>query len=144
MRASEAEDKLGAMLEEAGLDPAHLDTWEAWKVFKLFARVPVEADGEGLAVQATGETTPDGLERVYLSFVRQFTAIEGEESAPIRFAGLELIFDWAEHQLDQDLDIWSYDFPTIQAFVASVEESPAFQRAAALRVLESSVVGGEA
>src|ERR1041385_9025914 len=144
MRAFEAEDRLGAMLEAAALDQGHLDVWEAWKVFKAFAREPVDADGEGIAVQATRDTTPDGDERVYLSFVRQFTAIEGEESAPVRFAGLELVFDAADHQLTKDVDIWSYDYPSIQDFAASVEQAPAFQRAAALRPLETSVIGGEA
>ena len=143
MRPIEAKARLAEVLDTAALDPEHLDVWEAWKAFKTFIREPVDTDDEGISVQAVREKTPDGLDLVYLNFLRQFTAIEGEGDAPIRYAGMELVYTAADLPLKEDVDVWSYDFPSFPDFAAHVEALPLFQQAAALRTLESSVVGGE-
>lgn len=143
MRTIEVEARLTTMLEEAALDPAHLDVWEAWKVFKAFVREPVEADDEGITAQATRVTTTDGLDLVYLNFIRQFTTVEETEDTPVGYVGLELAYEWSDLKLAQDIELWSYDFPQLEDFMAQVEQLPIFHQAAALRPLESEVVAGE-
>ena len=142
MRPLEAEAYLETMLERAGLDPDHLDLWEAWKVFKEFVKAPVAADGEGVCFFAWQDEGEEGR-RVHLQILRQFTAIEGEESVPIRNAGLGLIYDPAGFDLTEEVEFWSYDFPTFADFAAHVERSPFFQSAAARVAVETGLVGGE-
>ena len=60
MRPRDADAHLTAMLERAGLDVGHLDLWESWKVFKAFAKTPVEADGEGIGVYLGQDGAWDG------------------------------------------------------------------------------------
>jgi hypothetical protein len=139
----EAEERLSAMLGAAGLAEERLDVWEGWKVFKAFLKEPVEADGEGSAIEATFEETSEGEALIYLTFFRQFTAIDGEESTPIRYVGIEFVFAQGELPLEEEIEIWSYDFPTHGEFVSQVEGASAFQLASAHRALESSIVGGE-
>lgn len=143
MRMLEAEERLSAMLAAAGLAEERLDVWEAWKVFKAFVKEPVDADGEGVAIEATREENWNGEKLVYLTIFRQFTEIDEDMSTPVRFAGIEFVFDQADVPLEREFEIWSYDHPTWGEFVARVEETEAFQRAAAHRVLESSIVGGD-
>ena len=143
MRMLEAEERLSAMLAAAGLAEERLDVREAWKVFKGFVKEPVDADGEGIAIEATREETPEGEKLVYLTFFRQFTTIQGDVNEPSRYIGIEFVFDQLDLPLEDEVEIWSYDFSTLTEFAASVEGSPAFRLATAHRPLESSIVGGE-
>ena len=143
MRPVDTGARLEEMLETAGLDPGHLDAWEAWKVFNAFVREPVETDGDGVAVQAMRETTPEGLVQVHLEFYRQFTSIEEDVYEPTWFVGIKLVFDASDFPDSTDLELWSYDFATFQDFAAWVEQESVFVRAIELRGVESSVISGE-
>ena len=143
MRMLEAEERLSAMLAAAGLAEERLDLWEAWKIFKAFLKEPVDADGEGSALEVTFEDTPEGEELVYLTVFRQFTEIDDEMSIPVEFAGIEFVFAQADLPLEREFEIWSYDFPTHADFIAQIEGSETFQRATTHRALETSVVGGD-
>jgi len=139
----EAEARLTEMVEQSALDPAHLDIWEGWKVFKAFVREPVPTEDEGITAQATRVTTTDGLDLVYLNFIRQFTALEETGDTPVGYVGMEFAFEWTDLKLGDDIEVWSYDFPTFEDFAAHVEQLPAFHQAAAVRALESDIVSGE-
>ena len=142
MRPRDADAHLTAMLERAGLDVGHLDLWESWKVFKAFAKTPVEADGEGIGVYLGQDEAWDG-DRFRIDLLRQFTAFEGEESVPVWGTWFDFIIDSDPAEMDREVEIWSYDFPTFADFAAEVERHPAFQRATALRVRDSAVRGGQ-
>lgn len=142
MRPRDADAYLTLMLERAGLHVAHLDLWETWKVFKEFAKVPVESDGHGVCVHLVRDDGPEG-KCVYLELLRQYTTIEEEESVPVWGTWIELVYEAEGAELATEVELWSYDFASFADFAAEVERLPAFQRAATRHVVESSVTGGE-
>jgi hypothetical protein len=143
MRTIDTESRLAALVEGAGLDPVHLDPWEGWKLFKAFAREAVVADDEGVTVQATRLRSDDGLDLVFVSLLRQFTAVEDDLQTPIWYVGLELAYRSEDLPLAADAELWSYDFADLTAFTSEVELRPWFQRALALRPVETEIVSGE-
>jgi hypothetical protein len=144
MRSVEAGDHLYALLHRAGLDAAHLDVWEAWKVFKAFVREPSDSPEDGITVQAVSVRDPGGADRVYLRSLRQFSVLEAEEDTPVGYVGLEFAFAGQDMTLSEDLELWSYDFPSLADFAATVEQHPVFQRALVTRPMETEVIIGEA
>jgi len=120
-----------------------LSPWEAWKVFKAFLRVPAASPDEGASVQGIIEQDPDGQTTAFLTMMRQFTTGEAEEDAPFRWVGLELAFAPNDVMGLDGLELWSYDFPDLAAFMAAVETHPGFQSALNARPLESDLLAQE-
>jgi hypothetical protein len=139
----EATKHLEAQLAAAGLAPTALDPWEGWKTFKAFARLPVAAPDEGVSVQAVRETDPDGETSIILTLMRQFTAVEGDADQPFRWIGMELMFVPADVPGLEGLELWSYDFPDLAAFAASVEAHPGFQAAMSAHPIDTGLVAQE-
>jgi len=143
MRTIDTESRLTALVESAGLDPGHLDPWEGWKLFKAFARETVVADDESVTVQATRLKSSDGLDLVFVSMLRQFTAAEDHAQTPVWYVGLELAYESEELSLAADAELWSYDFADLTAFTSEVELQAWFQQALAVRPVETEIVSGE-
>ena len=60
MRITDSEAELHRQLIAAGLDPEHLEPWEAWKAFKRFLATPMAIDDEGISVQCRREEADEG------------------------------------------------------------------------------------
>lgn len=139
MRITEAEAELRRQLEAAGLDPEHLEPWEAWKVFKRFLLVPATAEDEGISVQAARGEREDGQSLVYVDWIRQFTAVEEGKDTPVRYVVIELAYRSEDLPLDRELELWSYDFPALADFMSHVEGLELFQRAMNVAPLSTEV-----
>lgn len=138
-----ASSYLRSQLLAAGMAPTAFSAWEGWKVFKGFLREPVKAPDEGASVQGLLETDPDGQSAMILTLMRQFTALEEQEDVPFRWVGFELAFDPADVSGLDGLELWSYDFPDMSAFVAAVEAHPGFQAALNASPIDSDLVAHE-
>ena len=127
----------------ARLDPLAGEPWEAWKVFKAFLRVPVAVADEGISVQAAIEPVATADEALFLTMMRLFTTIEEGDDTPFRWVGLELTFAPATVPSLPDIELWSYDYEDLPAFIAAVESHPGFQQAMNAPVLASELVAQE-
>ena len=129
MRITAAETELRLQLTAASLDPEHLEPWEAWKVFKRFLTTPAAIEDEGASMQFAREETPTGEFLVYVQWIRQFAAVEDGRDVPVRYVTIELTYRPQDLQFEDDVEVWSYDFPSLADFAAHVEGLALFQRA---------------
>lgn len=140
MRISAAETELRRQLEAAGLDPEHLDPWEAWKVFKQFLSTPAAIEDEAVSVQFSREQTPEGHSLIYQNWIRQFAAVEDGVDTPVRYVTIELVYRPQDLAFEDDVEVWSYDFPDLAAFAAHVESIDLFQRALSAPLVGTEIV----
>ena len=143
IRIADAVSLLESQLVAEGLDPEGLEPWEAWKAFKRFLATPVETDDEGASVQFVWDEIAEGEFRVYLEWIRQFVVVEGNEDIPYRYVGIELSYRTKDLPLERDLQVWSYDFPSLAAFASHVEGLADFQRAMNVGPVTTQVISGE-
>jgi hypothetical protein len=142
MDLNEAGPALDRALRRAGLDPDRLNPWEAWRVFKEFARESVACDGEAIYVHLGMRDPTDEL--VHLTFVRQlaFANADGELEA-VREIVCDLGFDPTPGLPYAGIELSDADFEEFDAFVAAVEAHPDFQAAIAREPAGSLVTWSE-
>jgi len=143
MRITAAEQELRPELLAAGLDPEHLEPWEAWKVFKRFLSVPAATEDEGASMQCRREEVADGEFLVYMQWIRQFAAVEDSADRPVRYVAIELGYRPADLPIDDEIELWSHDFPALANFAAHVEGLEAFQRALNATPVATELISGE-
>lgn len=143
MRITDSEAELHRQLIAAGLDPEHLEPWEAWKAFKRFLATPMAIDDEGISVQCRREEADEGEFMVYLQWIRQFAAVEAGTDVPVRYVGIEFGYRPSELPFDGHIELWSYDFPALADFAANVEGLAVFQRALNVTPVFTELISGE-
>jgi hypothetical protein len=127
VKLRDASRTLDAMLAEAGLTGEALEPWEAWKVFKAYARVPVDDVTDDVTVQYGVERAGDGESLVVLYFSREFSEPGDDGAEPICHVGCELFFEVGALGTAPDSEFWTQDFPTFRQFVDAVESATGFQ-----------------
>ena len=144
MRIQDAAVELNSMYEQAGLAPEALGPWSGWRVFKAFLRRPAEAPDEGVSVQYGTFEGPGQPASFELYWVRQFAEfdVEGAE-VPLRRVVTELAFTPSRPLGLTAADLWSYDDPSLDDFLARVEADPTFQAAMNAPVVRSDVYAEE-
>ena len=135
---ADAEETLGAMLAEAGMDPDVLDPWEAWKVFKRFLRVPMAAQAEKASFQCGIDRSDEPEPRFYMEIFRQFDEPAGKSTLPVGAVGLEFNFDPDTFPVAEEREIWG-EAGRLDVFIAAVEASPEFQAAMNARPVATGV-----
>ena len=136
MNALTARLELIQDLECARLNPAALDPWEAWKIFKGFLRRELEGGYDAANVQIALE--PGGM--CLLSLTR--TLSERDESGDdvlIWSLSMDFVYPATTAVELEELDIWLIDYPTVEEFAAVVEGEPSFQLLMAARPSSTSV-----
>jgi len=144
MLPTQAEPELVSRLTAAGLSTEALDPWEAWKVFKRYLHAEVDGVYDAASFQC-GPFPDDGGEgeSFYVTFVRQFSHLEGKEEAPLRRIVLELRYDLDQIQPGVPAELWTHDFPTLEEFASVVEGLPQFQAAISVTPNQTDVYGEE-
>jgi len=123
-----------ALLAARGLGPEALDPWRGWVVFKQFAREVAEQPDPGVSVQITSPSPGD----VRLYFLRQILEPRGDRLEPI--GGVVCEFSFARHlRPPRDWTAWSFDHPTFETFVDTVEQHAAFADLVTERPVDSGV-----
>lgn len=126
LKTVDALGKLRASLKEAGFNPKEPDLKTAWEVFKKFNRLRFDCSDDSLLFEA-GVYDVTGEEQFYLSMVRQFTIEVDGEYDYMEQIHLDLIYPADDRLGSLNETLWTYDFDDdIPAFIAAVEESPAF------------------
>ena len=123
---SEALDRFGRMLADAGFAADRPDPLLALRVFAAFAAVPVACADDALLFHA-GTFSFTGPPLFQLGFTRQFTHEEDGE-----YAGMEQLHCTVYYEPTHELraceaTLWSSDCPSRDEFFARVEAMPAFQ-----------------
>ncbi len=116
------------MLEQAGFNMSQPAPLLGWSVFKQFVREPVQVADDGVLFETIALK-----ETFSLSFTRQFS----HERDDGEYSHMEqLHFDFACPLTDalrgHETNLWAYDFPTLDAYFAAVEQLPEFQVAVAV------------
>jgi hypothetical protein len=134
------------MLAAAGMAPGALDPWEAWKVFKAFARTPVEAVVDDALVQYGVYEDEGGEERAHLYLVREFSEADppGEGAAPATHLVCDLAFPPRALGGAPPAEFWTQDAPAFEAFVDRVEGAAGFQALVGARPTGTAVYLEEA
>ncbi len=134
--------ELQQRLEGAGLDPAHLDPWEAWKVFKQWLCVPVPGVEYDAASVQTYKASEAG-DAATMFLVRQFTCREGPTDRLIGRVVVEFEYAPEMHADLPETAVWTHDFPSLAEFAAVVEAQVPFQHACNARPTASDVYWDE-
>ena len=96
-----------------------------WPTFMQFAKLPATSREDHIGFQA--DVTREGLDTavVELRLVRQLTDDAGGVGMITRLSCADFLFDGAPDDLER-VELWSHDFPTLDAFRSAVEVSPVF------------------
>ena len=135
MDSGSAVSKLRTLFDDAGLDCNALDPWQAWKVFKVFLKTPLDDGYDAAGVQLS--VGPD-TQSLYL--VRQLSRWsdspaqdDEDEDEVLWLLSVEFYYKNPKLARSAELDIWSIDFRTLEEFASVVEGESAFQDAMAAK-----------
>src|SRR5215831_17846188 len=106
MKLRDASATFEQMLAAAGLADDSFEPWPAWKVFKAFARVPVEDVVDDVTVQY-GPEGEDGDDHVVLYFSREFSEASDDGADPVCHVGCEFAFPADALARAGDADFWT-------------------------------------
>lgn len=127
MSSTPQAERLAALLDRHRVDHQSASGLAAWSAFREFGREMFGPDTIGLLFQA-GTFDFTGRPRFYLDLVCQFeiTGPDGEhDSFEQLHCELTCVPDASLRGIEASL--WSFDYPTADAFFAAVEALPAFQ-----------------
>jgi hypothetical protein len=113
------------MLRQRGLSEQQTDALLAWRLFKEFARVPVECWDDALLFQC-GVYDFTGRDLFHFGFVRQFTFQQDGEYDHMEQLDCSLLFEPDAELQHLKKEMWSYDFGSAEDFFAAVEALPEF------------------
>ena len=121
---------LSDLLLERSAHSSPVSGLAAWEAFKAFGREAFELPGVGLLFQ-TGTFDFTGSELFYFDPVCQFEILDHDgEHDHFEQLHCELTCEPRPELQTASAELWSFDFPTADAFFSAVESLPAFQIAA--------------
>ena len=91
--------------------------WDAWKVFKQYIRFVQEVPDPGISVQAF----PTGSGGTSLCFLRQVAEEREDRLEPVGCVVWEVVLP---ADLENEVEVWSFDYFSTDAFVDAVEQDP--------------------
>jgi hypothetical protein len=95
--------------------------WDAWRVFKQYVRCVDEVPDPGISVQAFST----GGGGTSLCFLRQVVNESEERLEPVGGVVWEVVLS---EELEKEVEIWSFDYFSTEAFVDAVEQDPNLAR----------------
>jgi hypothetical protein len=121
--------RLADLLRQHGVGDQPAPGIAAWSAFKVYGREVFGQQGTGLLFQA-GTYSFTGTPLFYFDPVCQFE-ITGPDGEHDRFEQLhcEMTCPADDQSSGIEASLWSFDYPTADAFFAAVESLPAFQAA---------------
>lgn len=121
--------RLRALLSNQGVGDIAGNAVGAWEAFKCFGREVAGQEGVGLLFQV-GTFNFSGEPLFYFDPVAQFETKDDEgEHDHYEQTHCELTAPAAETLRNTECTLWSFDFPTVDAFYRAVEALPEFQLA---------------
>jgi hypothetical protein len=138
MKLREAPTTLDQMLAAAGLTDESLAPWHAWKVFKAFARMPVEDVVDDVTVQYGPQQAEDSGRHIALYFSREFSEPDLDGAELVCHVGCEFLFSVDALAQAPEGEYWTQDYPSIERFIDAVESAEGFQLLMNANPLESS------
>lgn len=117
---------LRPLLALEGMEPPDLDPERAWAVFKRFVSLPAESPQDLATFQAHWHTLSDDTPQLACLFARPLSDdATGFETT--RSIQIEYIYDLPYSERLAELEVWSDEFPSLDAFFAHVEKLPHFR-----------------
>ena len=144
MVPDDAEPTLQSMLRAEDLDGPTPDPWRAWKSFKRFMSLPVDADDDVASVQMQFRRFKDQETRLSLLLVRQFSDAAGGWLLPVHGVALELSIRIPGKPLLKSQEFWSFEFDSLHMFAQEVEATQEFQAAMNGHVFAAGVFSEDA
>ena len=140
MTAKQAMTILEQMLKEAGVDYARPNAHQVWSIFKTFGRIEAGVQAkqdDALLFQCDLANTTKTSRVLCLVFCRRFTGSVVDDDYNTEQVGCMLSFESEEalRKLEANrqpvdlLSLWSFDFASLDAFYAGVEDLPEFELA---------------
>ena len=121
--------RLRDLLKKQGAPGSSISGNAAWAAFKEYAREVFDREGVGLLVQS-GVSDFTGSPLFYFDPVCQFEIRDAEgEYDHLEQLHCELTCPPTDALEDAQANLWSFDYPTADAFFSAVEDVPAFQLA---------------
>ncbi|HKP15751.1 MAG TPA: hypothetical protein VJT85_06790 [Gemmatimonadaceae bacterium] len=127
MKLREAQATLDQLLATAGLTDESLEPWHAWKVFKKFARMPVEDVVDDVTVQYGPQQADDGGRQVALYISREFSEPHLDGAELVCHVGCEFLFSADALAEAPEGEYWTQDYPSLERFIDAVESAEGFQ-----------------
>ena len=129
MSSTPQKERLVTLLRQRGVDRQSASGLAAWSTFKDFGREVFGSRGIGLLFQV-GTYDFTGKPLFYFDPVCQFE-ISDPDGEHDHFEQLHCELTCAPDESVQSAEasLWSFDYPTADAFFAAVEALPAFQAA---------------
>ena len=124
------EKRLKEVLQQCNASRAPVSGTAAWEAFKAYGREVFGTPGVGLLFQA-GIFSFTGKPLFYFDPVCQFEILDADgEHDHFEQLHCELTCEARPELQPATAELWSFDFPTADAFYLAVESLPAFQLAA--------------
>jgi len=121
------DQRLKALLSKHGVGQTAQNAVGAWEAFKSFGREVADHEGVALLFQM-GTFTLSGQSRFYFDPVAQFEVIDDEgEHDHFEQTHCQLTGPPSDTLKNTKCVLWSFDFPTVDAFYRAVEALPEFQ-----------------
>lgn len=120
MKVDEAEAALINLLEQNGVDlerssEGAVDVLQVWEVFKSFAALLVECEGDLLLFQC-GIFDFTGQEMFHFEFLRQFEIYIDEEYDHMEQLHCEFLFEPNDELKNLETTLWSFDEETREEY----------------------------
>ena len=130
MSSTPQAERLAALLRQHGVRNGSTQGIAAWSAFKAFGREVFGPQSVGLLFQL-GTYSFSGTPLFYFDPVCQFEITDSDgEHDHFEQLHCEMTCTADDHLSKINASLWSFDFPTADAFFAAVEALPAFQAAA--------------
>jgi len=114
---------LRLMLAMEGMEPDSMPVEEAWPVFKRFAALPSQANGDVISFQVRQGGEP-GSPMYYCMWIRQLSDEAGGWGERTRSIQLEFMYDHGPQIHFSECEVWSDDFDSLDSFSSHVERLP--------------------
>ena len=129
MSSTHQAERLNTLLRQNGVDPQSASGLAAWSAFKEFGRETFGPEHIGLLFQV-GTYNFTGEPLFYFDPVCQFEISDSEgEHDHFEQLHCELTCVPDDATSGVEASLWSFDYPTADAFFTAVEALPAFQAA---------------
>ena len=133
-RAPQLLQLLLTLLAAHGLAREALAPWRSWMLFKQFVRTVDELPDPGVSVQITAPSS----DVVRVSLVRQVAYRDDDRLVPVGGVVCQLEFP-ARSKPAPDIEFWSFDYRTLEAFFDAVAGEIRFQDLVVRAALRSDV-----
>lgn len=120
---------LREMLDAVGIRPDHPEVALVWRVFKEFAKIPIDGHlRDDCAFQCAITTSCEEEERIVfvVAFLRQISFESEGEYTGMMHVACELEYSPDAKLASFDAMVWSYSFPDLDSFFRHVEDMPEF------------------